>query len=263
MNLKHTQFIGWRKSLGIICLWAMLLVSARANVQSSVHYLATNESFDGGGVRGYSSDYVADASFNPGDFINSSSANYVQRGGYIGGLNNPPVVLPQTFTRATNAALNILVSNLTGANGATDTEGDIVSLFQFSNVTPNGINLKKVGNVFLVYMPNGYTGSDTVGWTASDSEGDTAPGNIHVVVPTPISGPTLNLISATPGGGANYTLLFAGLPPAVNTLQVVVQSASSLTSPNWQTVGLYTVTNGILSVTVPNYGSAFFRTVYQ
>lgn len=258
MRLKYLSVISG-------CTLLFVALAVRADVSSSAHYLVTNGSFDGGGERTYSAAYVQDLSVSFGSLALASSANYVQRGGYIGGLNNAPVVLPQTFTRSTNAALNILLSRLTGTNGVVDSEGDTVSLFNFSTNTPYSAGLKQMGNVFLVYSPEGYTGSDLVGWTALDSEGDTSPGTINVMVPIPTNSPTLNLISATSAGGGGYTLLFAGLPPAVNTQPVTVQYTASLTPPvTWSTLpGIFIVTNGVLTVTdSTDSGSRFYRTLY-
>jgi hypothetical protein len=260
------QFIFMRRKLFLLSLCLSPMVVRADFSQSSADYHFTAESTDGGGLRVASTDYVSDGSVSPGNFV--TSADYVQRGGYIGQLNNPPVVLPQTFQRATNATLNILLSSLTGTNGATDPEGDTISVAGFATNTPYGAAVTELAGRLMVYSPKGWTGSDTINWTALDSEGDTAPGVINIRVPMPTNGPMLNLISATasPGGGA--TLLFAGFPPATDTTMIEVQYTTSLTPPvTWIDLpGTFTVTNGVLTVTDTGYGgtgSRFYRTIYQ
>ena len=68
-------------------LWPVLASLAHAaGQQSSADYQFTVESIDSGGLLASSGDYTDDCSFGAGSF--STSADYAQRGGYIGQLNN-------------------------------------------------------------------------------------------------------------------------------------------------------------------------------
>jgi hypothetical protein len=82
-------------------LWPVLASSAHADgQQSSADYQFTVESIDSGGLLASSGDYTGDGSFRAGSF--STSADYAQRGGYIGQLNNLPVVLAGVNLTSTN-----------------------------------------------------------------------------------------------------------------------------------------------------------------
>ena len=68
-------------------LWPVLASLAHAaGQQSSADYQFTVESIDSGGLLASSGDYPGDGSFGAGSF--STSADYAQRGGYTGQLNN-------------------------------------------------------------------------------------------------------------------------------------------------------------------------------
>jgi hypothetical protein len=109
-------------ALKILCAALCLALAAvsRAGPQSSADYLFTTEFTDDGGQRTASVDYRNDSSLGAGSF--TASADYNQRGGYIGQLNNAPVATNYTFTVISNSTIKVPISALLST--ATDVDGD-------------------------------------------------------------------------------------------------------------------------------------------
>jgi len=231
----------------------------RAGPQSSAHYLVTNESVDGGGLRAGSADYASDGSFSSGSLI--ASADYTQRGGYVAALNNAPVAV-------TNYTINLYTNGLFKvASGAVapDPDGDQTAFVSLQNPTTQNGSVSN-GVIWAYYRPAlNFAGSDSFNFTVRDSEGDSATGTVLAqITGTPVTpdSPTLNLVSLNFQGAA-ARLKFGGLPGATYT----VQYTDSLTPPvTWATLGSATVTNGVMTIVDPTAGSAsqrFYRTLLQ
>ncbi|MGH7953626.1 MAG: Ig-like domain-containing protein, partial [Limisphaerales bacterium] len=232
------------KFFGAVCLCLAISASARADgSQSSADYVFTAESTDGGGLRSASTDYASDGSFDAGNL--ATSADYSQRGGYIGQLNNPPVPTNYVIVVYTNSTIKVPISKLLST--VSDADGDTIT---FVNVASRSAQNGAVGRsgIWLLYKPpNGFIGNDRFTWVAQDSEGDQATGTIveQVVAPVEPDAPTLNLASIvfnqTPGA-TDATLRFASLPGETYTIQYT----DSLQPPvTWTTLGTATTTNGM------------------
>ncbi len=243
-------------------MWA---ASTRAaGPQSSADYQATIESIDGGGLRASSADYTGDGSSGPGNFV--TSADYKQRGGYIGQLNNAPVATNYTFTIVSNNTIEVPVKALLSA--ATEPDGDSISFVSVPSVSAQNGTVGRSGNWVLYAPPAGFTGSDRITWVMQDSEGDQNTGAIlaQVTAPAPLSQPMLNLVTITFDTAPNTTdatLSFASLPGFSYT----VQYTDSLTPPiTWTTLGTATTTNGVFKIvdsTARNANQRFYRTIIQ
>jgi hypothetical protein len=236
-----------------------------AGSQTSAHYNFTAESIDGGGLRSASADYKSDGSFSPGGFV--LSADYTQRGGYAGQLNNAPVATNYSLTIASNSTIKIPISVLLST--ARDADGDSISFVGVASASAQNGEVGRNGIWLLYKPPAGFVGGDSITWLMQDSEGDQNNGTILAQVtvpPTAPDQPTLNLISITFDTAPNATdatLHFAGLPQAT----YLVQYTGSLAPPvAWTTLGTVAVTNGIFQIVDPTAGSAsqrYYRAVYQ
>ncbi len=236
-----------------------------AGPQNSADYFFTNESIDGGGLRVSSAHYTSDGSFGAGNFI--ASADYAQRGGYIGQLNNAPVATNPTFTIASNSTIKIPISMLLSA--ATDPDGDSISFANVANASAQNGVVSRNGIWLLYKPPAGFTGTDTITWVMQDSEGDQNNGMILaqvIVPPPPLNAPTLNLISVTfdtAPSSTDATLRFASLPG----ITYLVQYTDSLTPPvTWTTLGAASTTNGVFTIIDPTARNAtqrYYRTIAQ
>lgn len=253
------------KFIGAICLCLVLAAASRAGSQSSADYSITAESIDGGGLRSSSAHYVNDGGLNAGSFI--SSADYAQRGGYAGQLNNAPVVTNYPITVVSNTVIKVPIAAL--LSSVKDVDGDSITFVSVAAASAQNGVATHVGN-FVVYRPaNGFNGSDSVTWVAQDSEGDRATGTILAQVgapPAPPDQPAFNLVSITfnhAPGATDATLRFAGLPQST----YLVQYTDSLTPPvTWTSLGTVGVTNGVFQIVDPTAGGAsqrYYRTVYQ
>jgi len=257
------------KSLAIIFTFAFaaaFAISARAtDSQSSADYFFNVESIDGGGLRAASAHYMANGSFSAGNFI--SSADYAQRGGYVGQLNNPPALTNFPVSVVTNSTIKIPVAQLLAA--VKDVDGDSVSFVSVVAATAQNGAASRSGN-FVLYRPaNGFSGADSITWFVQDSEGDRTAEIISAQVgaPPPLpNAPTLNLVSIAFDAAPNSTdatLRFASLPGTTYT----VQFTDDLTPPvTWTTIGSAATTNGVFKIVDPTARNAtqrYYRTIIQ
>jgi hypothetical protein len=265
---RHESFADQIKS---VCSFSILLfiilvsaASGRASgPQTSADYQFTVESTDGGGLRVASVDYKNDGSFSAGSFI--TTADYAQRGGYVGQLNNAPVATNYTFTVVSNNTIEIPISALLST--ATDPDGDSITFVSVETVSAQDGTVGRSGRWVLYKPPAGFTGNDSITWVMQDSEGDQNTGTILAqVTAKPAPQPMLNLISITFDTAPNTTdatLRFASLPGS----SYMVQYTDSLTPPvTWTTLGTATTTNGVFEITDPtarNASQRFYRIMIQ
>jgi Bacterial Ig domain len=249
-----------------ICFGILLLPAAAcAGTQSSADYSFTAESIDGGGLRSAGADYASDGSFGAGDFV--TSADYAQRGGYAGQLNNAPVATNYTFTVVSNGTIKVPISALLSA--AADPDGDSISFVSVAGASAQNGTVGRSGVWVLYKPPAAFTGSDGIAWVMQDSEGDRSAGTILAQViapPPPADAPTLNLISITfdpAPDTTDATLRFGSLPGETYT----VQYTDSLTPPvTWTTLGTAATTNGMFQIVDPtarNASERYYRTLIQ
>jgi hypothetical protein len=250
---------------GILIFGRLLLPATlqAADAQNSADYNFTTESIDGGGLRTASGHYLNDGSVGAGSY--STSPDYVQRGGYIGQLNNAPTATNYTFLVTTNGMYKIAVKAL--LDSATDADGDAISFVSVTNVSAQNGPVRLSGSWVLYGAPAGFTGTDRFTWQMQDSEGDRNTGLIVAEIgslTSPPGQPNLTLISVTfdPAPGAiDATLRFASLPQSSYTVQYTDNIAPPIT---WTTLGTATTTNGVLTIVDPSARSAverYYRTV--
>ena len=266
---QNESFTDRTKSVCSVLVPAFIVLTLAALVraagpQSSADYNFSVESIDGGGLRTSSADYKNDGSFGAGGLI--ASADYTQRGGYVGQLNNAPVATNYVFTVVSNNIIKVPISTLLST--ATDPDGDSISFASVATVSAQNGTVARNGNWVLYKPPTGFTGSDSITWVMRDSEGDQNTGTIlaQVTAPAPMSQPMLNLISITFDTAPNTTdatLSFASLPGFSYT----VQYTDSLTPPiAWTTLGTATTTNGVFKImdaTARNASQRFYRISIQ
>jgi hypothetical protein len=254
------------KFFGTVCLWLALMMAAYASgTQSSADYNFSVESIDAGGLRSASADYVNDGGLGAGNFV--SSADYAQRGGYAGQLNNAPVATNYPVTVVSNTIIKVPIADL--LNSVKDADGDSVTFVSVASGSAQNGAAGRAGNFVVYDPPPGFTGSDSFKWVVQDSEGDRTTGTILAQIgepPAPPNQPTINLVSITfdhAPGATDAMLHFAGLPQSTYT----VQYTGSLVPPIiWTTLGSASVTNGVFQIVDPTARGAiqrYYRTMYQ
>jgi|GEM_PF-6976690 len=202
-----------------------------------------------------------------GQKIGVANGIHAVAGGYIGQLNNAPVVTTYPVTVTSNTVIKVPIAAL--LSSVKDVDGDSVTFVSVADASAQSGAASRIGN-FVVYRPaNGFNGGDSVTWVAQDSEGDRAAGTILAQVgapPAPPDQPALNLVSITfnhAPGATDATLRFAGLPQST----YLVQYTDSLVPPvTWTSLGTVSVTNGVFQIVDPTAGGAsqrYYRTVYQ
>jgi len=220
--MKANTFI-W----GIVLLSLMFSVSAQAvGSQAGANYNCTTESADGGGQRTTSADYISDSSFGAGSFV--ASANYAQRGGFAGQLNNPPVARVTTVNRNPGAGLVIAVADL--ATNWSDVDGYAVALAGVNLTSTNEVQL--VVNSDGIFYTNNLNLNDRFNYTIIDGQGESALGTVVVV-------PTTEVVVGQPKSitmdGGTVTILFVG---NVEGYSYKVQRTTNLLTSQWVTIGM-------------------------
>ena len=135
-------------------LWLALSASSRAGPQSSADYSAGVESNDGGGSRAASADDSSAVSFGAGNFV--SSADYAQRGGYAGQLNNAPVATNYPVTAVSNTVIKVPIADL--LNSVKDVDGDSITFVSVASGSAQNGTASRAGNFVAYNPPPGFTG---------------------------------------------------------------------------------------------------------
>jgi hypothetical protein len=210
---------------GIALAWLPFAAGLAHASQSSPDYSVTAEVTDGGGLRTTSTDYTAAGSFGAGDFV--ASADYAQRGGFIGQLPNPPVAATISVYRTAGTRLIIRLANV--ATNWSDPDGSPISLAAINLVTTNNVNLTTNANyIFYTNSPNV---NDQISYAIHDAQAESAAGVITVLVLTTVTGQSQGVTIADNGGSPTATAQFAGVPGYTYN----VQRSTNLLS--WVTIG--------------------------
>jgi hypothetical protein len=229
----------------------MLAATARAaGPQSSTDYQFTIESIDGGGLRAASAGCTGDHSFSAGSFV--TSADYKQRGGYIGQLNNLPVAAAFNVGRTAGLDLLILLSDLT--NSWSDVDGDSVTRSGINLVTTNGVTVRT--NSVLILYSNTRNVNDQISYAIHDSEGGTGSGVINITVTPFVTGQSTGTLMVS---GGTVSATFYGIP----SFTYEVQRSTNLV--DWVTISTNTVgSNGVFNVTdtFPDLGGSILSSAY-
>ena len=172
--------------------------------------------------------------------------------------NHPPVASLASFTRNFGiAVLRIKVSDL--ATNASDVDGDAITLVSIGSSTNGALAFISGGNV-LYYNPNNV--NDTFTYTVQDSFGDTASGNVSIIVNSAgifgQSNPQLSTANGIP------TVTFSGIPGYSYTVQRSTNLVGwvSLWTTNAPALGLFDYTDNFGDLgAIPV--SAYYRLQYN
>lgn len=150
---------------------------------------------------------------------------------YLGSLNSdgtirinqsPIPAASKTFTNVATLTLKIPLTSLVA--GATDADGDAVSLTGINLQTANGTTL--VTNSTYIFYTNAPTMPDSFTYTISDGHGGTATGVVNVVTLTSVTGQA----SAPTVNGRFVSLHFAGHPGWTYSIERSLNDLSSWTT---------------------------------
>ncbi|MBN2506877.1 MAG: cadherin-like domain-containing protein [Verrucomicrobia bacterium] len=171
-------------------------------------------------------------------------------------LNLPPTAVDQTVYTATNTVLSFAASSLLA--GATDPEGDALTVTAVSDTSTNNGTVTLADGVVTYTPPADVAGTDAFSYTVTDALGDTTTG--QVVVHILAAHPGGKGVSAVPGGGVAL-VTFIGIPGFTYTIE------RTLAVPGgWEAIGTATAdATGTVSFTDPNppAGMAFYRLLKQ
>jgi hypothetical protein len=171
--------------------------------------------------------------------------------------NVVPVVGTDSFARARNTQLRILISNL--LTNDTDPNADLLSFVSVSAISTNGASLYTDSTQILYYPLSGHNPTnDSFSYTISDGL-LTATGTVNVTLLPDPTGRTFNIVSSVLDTNGHPVITFAGLPGYTYN----VQRSANLT--NWIVM---LTTNapeaGLFQFTDLNPSSpAFYRAINQ
>jgi len=152
-------------------------------------------------------------------------------------VNRSPVPGPTlTFTNTPGAQLQIPIASLTA--GASDPDGDAVTLSGINLTTTNGVTL--VTNDTTIFYSNNANPADLFNFTISDGHGGSATGTVVIAAST-----TGQFISPPTVSASLVTLHFAGGPGLTYFLERSINLP-----PDWLTISTNIVpVNGIIDYT--------------
>jgi hypothetical protein len=173
-----------------------------------------------------------------------------------GGGNNPPVFTGYAATVAANQS--IFLSHILILNGASDPDGDPVSLLVNSGTSAAGGSVSMSENLLTYTPPAGFNGLDTFPLTVQDGRGGTTTSALQIQVGTPtgdgITGKPAPTLERLPG---NQTRIrFTGTPGLGYTFQ------RSINLVNWTSLANLTASgDGTVEYIDPNppSGKVFYR----
>lgn len=178
------------------------------------------------------------------------------------GPNHAPVAPPaKSLSTPMNTPVTVYLVKLLA--GATDADGDPLSI---SAAGPNSVQggTVVVQGATLIYTPaTGYTGADSFTYTISDGQGGTAIGTVNVTVSPPGGGLSPNLVFWPAYADGKFSVTFAGIPGYTYTVEYATQLPPT---SGWQKLENYTAgANGLFEVTdiqISPSPARYYRTVY-
>ncbi len=178
------------------------------------------------------------------------------------GPNHAPVAPPaKSLSTPMNTPVTVYLVKLLA--GATDADGDPLSI---SAAGPNSVQggTVVVQGTTLIYTPaTGYTGADSFTYTISDGQGGTAIGTVNVTVLPPAGGLSPNLVFWPAYADGKFSVTFAGIPGYTYTVEYATQLPPT---SGWQKLENYTAgANGLFEVTdiqISPSPARYYRTVY-
>lgn len=221
----------------------------------SEHFAILHRTIDSGGGSARSSRFEVVASINSATGESASSASFTDRQGFIGQLNEFPVLLADQFVSRPGRPLKILRSNLL-ANDS-DVENEDLQFVSIPATSANGVPLLLVDDWILYNAGPNNTATDSFTYVVTDGI-DEATGTVFLTN-TPFEGITFN-IAIVPQGADNLLRVF-GIPGRAYQ----IQTTASLTPPiSWSNLGAPEVApaNGLIQRTdVAPPAARFYRAI--
>jgi hypothetical protein len=231
-----------------------LAALAAISLQASI-YTLIETTMNGGGGPTQSIHYATESSLGGVFYVEvpPASPSFTANGGYIGGFNEAPVLLPDEITVPGGQSGIIPISQLL-ANDY-DLEGQDFSLLGVSSFSANGLPVV-IQNGNIVYNPaRQITGPDSFTYTVSDEFGNISEGTVFLKGPG--AGPFLRVTALN---GAVRLSFFASQGRAYE-----LQAAESLSSRNWHTVVSSIQGNGqvfnFVDTRATSFRARFYRSV--
>ena len=202
------RFPRWWTLLGALTLH--LVCCLPGSGASSADYTLLHSTWDVGGGVAVSGHYRLVSSVGlPGGLTRSADGWISNRLGFVGLLNDPPVLRAYTARSGADFFAKVRVTSLLG--GAQDPEGDGLALQRFELVTSAGGRVSLEGDWLLYEPPTSFPGLDSFHYAVEDTAGNVALGLVTVLVAEPGLSPSQNLIAVAVLPNGHTYIAFAGI----------------------------------------------------
>jgi Bacterial Ig domain len=226
--LREVQYLAF----GMLMAVSLKVVGAAPGSSQSVHYQADYQAMEASGGHSSSISYSFESS---GGEISgpttSTDGLYTNRPGYVGQVNDPPLLSGLSLDRASGSGVKFVAGKLAAL--AANPEGDAYSLIAVGPVSANGAIIAQDGPWIIYLPPSGFNGTDTFSYIMGDSLGNESSASVTVFVLPADNGPTKNIVSITTKGDGSVQILFNGIPNRT----YLVQAATTLATPTWTSLG--------------------------
>jgi len=194
-----------------------------------------------------------------GKFYGTTSGGGEAGGGNVFELRvtYPPIAGNDLILRNSNQSQAIGKTTLL-ANDL-DPQGSIVSLQFADPVSPKGVPITDLGSSLHYGAPNGMNSTDSFTYTVSNQFGDTAVGNVTVVVSDAAPQPSPTLQSTAIVGEGTRQFTFTGAP----NQKYSIEAAHDLNSLNWQAAASVTANGAGVFVFDDTTASTFIQKYFR
>jgi hypothetical protein len=228
----------------------------------STHLTLRHATLDAGGGGAVSAHYRLVSSLGgAGGVAESDDSQIVNRQGFPGLLNDPPLPAADTVRPAPGQPLKVRVASLL-ANDR-DPEADRLALRGFDAVSVAGGQLI-FDNGWLVYEPPpAFLGTDSFTYTLEDAAGNLARALVTVLVVETGPVPSQNLIALTVLPGGHTLITFAGIARR----RYAIEGAATLPAGPWERLATVEAdARGVIEwvdATEPAPPERYYRTVAE
>ncbi|MBM3882744.1 MAG: hypothetical protein FJ387_23980 [Verrucomicrobia bacterium] len=147
--------------------------------------------------------------------------------------NVAPLAQADFVERRPDRGVKVVMAKLLGND--TDAEGDVLNLDWWDATSLNGASIVQDGAWLLYQPPVGFNATDTFNYGIHDGWGGSATAVVRIEVSAD-DAPSLNLLGVELLAGGALRIIFAGIAGRT----YAIQACTTLTLPDWQTLGTAT-----------------------
>lgn len=210
------------------------MFAAEGDISTSPNYSITIATFDGGGGRSMSEDYVNDIVITP---VTGRSVAQLQLGslaityGFSAQINNAPEAGNDVRSHSPGVAVTILNSSL--LSNDRDPDDDLISISSVTALSQAGGSVTLSRGSVRYVPPEGLTGVDHFQYVVTDANGDSSTATVTLAIGPDGGSQDVGEIAIVRQADGRVLVRFLGNP---NQPRYSIEFTPSLTERNWQVV---------------------------